>query len=605
MRDLEIWSGEPSPDSLAQLATWTLARRSPYFGKLRALVDRPEVALRAAVLRALAGATGVEGVRAIVRGLDDGEASVRMAALDALRLTARDAPNRYAHAVFHRTVEIRRASLEAMPPAASKLAIYLRADPACADLTENAAWPSAPLPLAFDLHGAGTLSARELLDVAFRVSPPELAAFFQKELRRSPEQVETYAVLVSEELVPAPGRDVIDQLVATVEHVLDHGDKADVDLAERVLEQRLVPNIARKPTPLGRRIWTSLCSQIARGTAPSRGRSALLETAIAFEPRCLASAGVLALGDRTVADAAIAGLFRYQWPVRLPRAQIERLLQLPLVREDLALATAIVGLGGSRLKRLAKLLGERTIVERLIASDRGWDELCRLPRETPALELAWLAKVEKANIARYIVLAGRALGVLRDTRLFSFVDQIPRRHRADAFLALVARTDVDVQRVAAAATALVHRLDRGAATSVLAVLLRDGNLSVARMIARELPDKWLVAAIADIDDALLVPFVAIIDGPDALPRELEISLANSLAARLHPDLQAWAARVLEIVPVTEVIVRAPVTAAIDETQRHRIATCSHAELVAALEPALLVPVTGLVGALGERAEGPS
>src|SRR6185503_11189817 len=133
-----------------------------------------------------------------------------------------------------------------------------------------------------------------------------------------------------------------------------------------------------------------------------------------------------------------AGLFHYHWPIKPTTTQIERLLGLPLVKGDLALAAGIVGLfSNERLKRLASELTDDAIVASLLTADHGWDEICRLPPETPALELAWLQRVEKADYKRYVVLAGRALGTLHGGRLDKFVAQLPRRHRPAVFLAAI------------------------------------------------------------------------------------------------------------------------------------------------------------------------
>src|SRR5690606_29099665 len=172
---------------------------------------------------------------------------------------------------------------------------------------------------------------------------------------------------------------------------------------------------------------TSLLSRVAPQMAASD--RALLGAAIAIEPRLLEARAIRALGEPAVADAAIAALVRYQWPMRPTREQVERLLALPYVHGDLALAVVVVALqGGGRLARLGKLFGESDIINRLLASDRGWDQVCTLPQETPPLELAWLARVAKLSTERYIALAARALAVFRDKRLAAFVDQIPRKH---------------------------------------------------------------------------------------------------------------------------------------------------------------------------------
>ncbi len=604
MRDLEIFTGEPTPDALLELAGWTLQRRAPYLGKLLALVERQDPAIRAAALTGLAGASGVGGVRAIVRGLDDPDPAVRSAALAALRVTAREAPDRYVHAIFHPSVEIRRASLIDLPPQSSGLAVYLRADPACADVAIDAVWPTTPLPLAFDLHTAKPIEARELLEVVMRVSAQELAEFVGRELRRSAEQIEGYlsGIASASTLTPAPGRDLLDQLIGAVAHVLDQDAPADRELAAHVLELRLVAMLPKKPAAITRRIATALLSFLA--TAGPRVRETLLEVVLAFDPRLLEHASVRAFGEDIVANAAVRGLFRYHWPVRLTKPQITDLLALPFVHGDLALAAAVVGLGSTRFKRLVKTFGEDAIIERLLASDRGWDELCKLPQETPALELAWLARIEQASVPRYLALAARALGILRDKRLFNFVDQIPRRHRPDVFIQFAQSTALSDERLVAVIAAIAPRIDRTGATLIFLATLSIERPApeIARALCRGLSDKLVAAAITAIDDAGVLSLIAICDGENALPRDREVALARAIEGRLHPEIAEWSARMLVATPIAAPIEKAMAASSLDESARHRIATCSDADLPAALEPALRTPVTGLVAALAERKE---
>lgn len=585
MRDLEIFNGEPSPEALEELSSWTLVRRAPYFGRLRALCDGP---LRASALRAMRGASGVEGVRVIVDALEDAPSE----ALDALRAVAAETPTRFAHALFHPSVAVRRAALQDLPSRAAGLAIYLRADPACADLTKQAVWPGQPLPVAFDLYAAKHIEPHELLDVLMLASPQELIAFLDREQRRSTAQVDAYLDGLGATLAPAPGRDLIDLLLNAIAHVVEHGDR---ELADRVLEHRVMAMGPRKPTPMTRRIVAALLTFLA--TSPAAG-GVFLEAVLVFEPRLLELACIHALGESTLADAAVRGLFRYQWPIKLSKAQIDRLLALPFVAGDLALATAVVGLGGSRLKKLVKTFGEREIVERLLASDRGWDEILRLPSETPALEYAWLAKIVQANPPRYLALASRAVAVLRAQRLFTFVDQIPRRYRADVLIAY-ARTANDDDKTLAVIAAFASRLDRAGATAVVTAMVSD-RPTIARALCRGLPDKLVAAAISAVDDAGVLSLLAVCDGPDALPRDRELALAEALAERTHPELRAWAAQILTVAPVEEIVERPRPVATLDEAVRHRITTCSEADLPAALEPVFRAPTTGLVSAASER-----
>ncbi|MEO8550333.1 MAG: HEAT repeat domain-containing protein, partial [Kofleriaceae bacterium] len=111
MRDLEIWrrlhAGTITPAELELVARWPIARRGAYLGTVVTLVEHGDPAIRIAALHALSGVRGVPGVRAIVKSLDDGDEEVRRAAVTALRETARDAPYRYVHALFHPRPEVR------------------------------------------------------------------------------------------------------------------------------------------------------------------------------------------------------------------------------------------------------------------------------------------------------------------------------------------------------------------------------------------------------------------------------------------------------------------------------------------------------------------
>jgi len=612
MRDLDVWSGEPSPVALRTMATWNRQRRSPYFGKLLALTTHADVELRSAALLALGGSTGVPGVRAIVRALSDPQPQVRDAALDAMRATGRDTADRYAHALFHPDVEIRQAALRDMPSAANGIAVYLRADPACAELASGTPWPRRPLPLAFDLSIAGQLSSHQLLEVVLQVSADELGEFLEREQRRSAEAVDAYlGALAGPRLVPPPGNDAIDLLVTAIAVAAIEPDDGcspkRVELRRRALDLVIQTVAPKKPGPLARRALTSMLGLLSTDGPLDAGRRAVLEVAVALDPRLIELASIRALGERAVADRAVAGLFRYSWPIKPQRAQIDRLLAVPFVRDDLALAVAVAGLGGARMKRLASALGEDVIVDHLVRDDRGWDEICRLPQEARSLELAWLARVEKRSVARYVALAGRALGVLRDKRLIAFVDQIPRRHRAAVFLGFARRDDLDPARLSAAAHAIANRLDRGGATEILSTLLRGAphDVEIARALARALSDKLLGSAAAELSDGALVRLVESLDEEHALPRDREVALARALESRTHPILSDWAERMLVVAPVEIRPVAPPTGRVVTESERHAIASCGIADLERTLQPALGTSVTGLVAALGGRAEAVS
>jgi hypothetical protein len=586
MRDLELWrrleAGEIAEiaeiagieDELAALAGRPMEARAPFLGAIARLAEAGEPAVRAVAVRALAGARGVPGVRAIVRGLDDDDEGVRRAAIAALRETARDAPMRYAHALFHRRAEVRREALVAVPRGATELAPYLRGDPACAEAAAATPWPSEPLPLAFDLHAAGAISDRELLGAMAGTTAADLGVFIEGERGRGPDVVDAYLeqVFAAGRWLPAPGMDPLDQVFAAIDGVAGAraGGEAGAaragggagapedarltavaeDGAEEAAGARRravaaataqIVEATCKDRALVRRAAASLMAGFAqRGGAPAH----LIGLLCAFEPRVLE----LASFDPAHAEAAAAGLFQLRWPVRVAPGHVERLLQGHLAGADLRLAAALAGLfPAQRLKTLAKIRGERALIDELLASDRGWDELCGLPGEVPPQELIWLTAIEAASAERYVELAGRALAVIAGKRLEAFLDRIPGRHRAGAFLCFTARRELAPRApvIATVSGLVATRLDRAALADVLEALLAGGarGAALACELVRAVPLVTLAAVARGLSDPAAARMVAAADGPDALPRNRELALAKAFTGRADPEIRAWVLRV--------------------------------------------------------------
>ena len=591
--------GTASADDVAAFAQWPLARRAPWLGAVFARRADPDPALRAAVVSALRGVRGVPGVRAIVAAL--GDDATRFEAVHALMHTARDAPWRYVHALFHGDPEVRRAAIPHTPNAALEMLAYLRADPLCADLVRDARWNSHPLPLAFDLHGRGRIGDGELVRVIASQSPLELRAFFETEHGRTAAEVEAF-LDAGEHL---RGTDVIDQAVAAIAGArIDDADRIrepdhPARWAARALETVMETVITKKPGPLTRRAAASLVALTAK-----RASAVLVGACCALEPRVLARAGFQAAH----AEAAAAGLMRFKWPVKLPKLQVTRLLALPHVYEDLALATAVAGLyNGSRLKLLVKALGEVALLQKLLASDHGWSEICRLPVDSTALELAWLARIESQRLDRYIALASITLLAVHGKRLEQFIDTVPRRHRQAVFLATIARdVAADDPRIAAVCRTLASRLDRTQLTAIFTALLGDATErgpQLAMVLARAVDAKQLGAVGRVLADDAAVRFVALLDGPDPLPRDRELAIAAAFAERDHPIIGAWG-RKIGALPIHELRANLPVVRALralDDREKQKIATCPESGLEVALEPALKSSVTGLCEAISKRA----
>lgn len=584
-----IADGTASADEVASLAQWSLAHRAPWLGYLLARASDSDRAMRDAAIAALVGVRGMPGVRAIVAALDEAPA-----AIGALASTAKDAPARWAHALFHPVPAVRRAAVPATPHGALDMLAYLRADPACADLVASARWPMQPLPLAFELHAHAHIDDTALVEVIAAQTKAELRAFFETELRRSREDVEAFLeggdVLRGSDLLDRAFAAMLGAGVEDAAHIADPTHPARWAL--RALDAVMEAVVTKKPDALSRRVAASLVALVGKRPSPT-----LIGACCAAFPRTVAMPGFRA----EHADAAVAGLIEYGWPVRMSKPQATRLLAQPVVRCDLALAAALSGvLTSGRLKLLARVLGEPAIIDALLASDRGWAEICRLPVEAKTPELAWLARIEQLDLARYISLAATSVLVLHGKRRDLFVDNIPRRHRQAVFLALATR-DVDDGRLAVICQAMASRLDRAQLGTVIGALLGE-RPQVALVLARAIEPKALMAVGAALTDEAALRFVALLDGPDPLPRDRELAIGAAFAARAHPVVRAWG---LKITAAPAPVVRPTLPAvraqrALDAREQQQIATCTDGGLDVALEPAFAATVTGLCAALVER-----
>ena len=644
MRDLELWrslhDGTVTAAQLRALAELPVARRAPFFTHVVQLADgAPDPALRAAALTAIGGARGVPAVEALVAALDDADAEVRAAALESLRQTGRDAPYRLTHALFHPDVDVRRAALALeLPHHAARLATYLRGDPACAEAASRFPWPEQSLSLAFDLHARGSITPVTLVELVLRTPVASVRAFLEAEHGRSPEVVEDYLdeAVRSPTPVVAPGVDALDTLVSAL----------DAAGLERSYEHVIEAVTPRKQRRITRRAAAAMLSYASGRPATAQ----LVGACVALEPRLLGAASF----PRDRVDAAVHGLIGFRWPVRPTVPQVERLLALPLMRRDdgspdLALAAALAGLlPHRRLGQLADLVGEAAIVTALVAGDRGWDELCRLPPEKPAPELAWLGKVERQSEARHIALSARTLAIFPGARLEAFVEQLPRRSRHATFLSFAAGLGAGTVtagplQLAAVCKAVATRVERGQVATILATLLgpvtrlvtgpdrsvglaadgspdlrsdggglpsvgRGGDASgfgapLAVELVRRLADKLFLGAVAELDDVSLLRLIEACDAAGGLLWSRELALAGAVGGRAHPQVRAWAEEILRAAS-SRPTVNAPVLrtrTVLARAHRDAIATCADAALDRALAPALEAPSAGLCAALAARA----
>jgi len=616
VRDLEIWrqlqAGTIAPADLAAIARWSLQRRGPYLGAIVPLAAHADPALREAALYALGGVRGVPGLRAIVAGLDDDDDRVRAAAVRALRETARAAPYRYAHAMFHPRPEVRADALAQpdLPATAAELGVYLRADPACAEAARAAPWPeTGSLSIALELHAMGCVTSHELVALLGAHSADDIRATLAAERQRPPALVDAYLDRAATlPLEGALGADHLDPIIAAFVTVGASGAPKSPTLAW--LLDRFVQLVApKKHRALARRAAVTLLDWIARNrdTTPAI-RHGLVAVAVAFEPR------IVGFPEFRTGDAAAAayGLVRYAWPCKASVDQTKRLMTLPLATTDLALCAALAGLlPAKRLTLLAAAFGSDALVAALLASDHGWAEICALPGETPALELAWLAWVEKHDYKRYIALAGRAVATYTGPRLDAFVEQMPRRHRPPAFLAaLRAQEHAEPARLAAVCKVIAARIDRAGLTAMLEALLGLPELATRRRfvlaLVRQADDKLLAQAVIPLDEPAVLRLIEALDDPDdPPPRGRELAIGEALRSRMTPAVHGWLGRI-KVAEVPLAVLSAPaVRRALTSTERSQIMSASPADLARVLAPALAAPVTGLVTALAVVGANPN
>ena len=598
MRDLDFWrrlhAGSVTATELALVAAWPAARRGPFLGGVLRLAEHGEPELRAAALRVLAGCRGVAAVRAIVAALGDADARVREAALAALRITANAAPARYVHALFHPSAEIRRAAIAGeLPRGAAAYAAYLRADPETAELATQLPWNELSLPLAFDLFERGRMTARELAVAVVERPASTTRAALEQLPARDPALVDSWIDRAVASGAPAlAGHDAYDTLVAALAAITGE------PLADRLIERLLEIQAQDVRTP-------------RRLAIPLLAHGAFLALAAVLEPRLVGSPSFGAAH----ADAFSALAIRHAWPVRPPKSLVERLLALPIAR-DLPVAAALAGmLPAQRHATIATALGDTFVASSLIASNRGWAELCALPGETPAVEVGWLAQVEAADYKRYIALAGIAVTRFADKRLDAFLSGMPPRHRVPA-LAAALRCGLDASRdgvaLARVCRAVAARVDRGGLAALLATALAQPDPKpLVLALIRACPAPLVADAAAWLAEAALIALLAVLDphAPplDAAPRDHELAIADALAARTHPAIRAWCAAVvtppatLAPPPVASITAGSMVRRTLTEPERRIIATCALPGLERALAPALSEPATGVTSALSTRA----
>ncbi len=196
VRPIETVGDDAIASALEALGSRAVRRRIAWLGIVADAATKHSSALvRAAALRALIGSSGARAHAAIARGLDDDEATVREAAVQALRALASAEPARWIHAVGHSRADVRRSAVElGPPPGAEPYELPLIADetarPIVAQRIErwanaSSGVPAFVVPLLFDATVRGWLPLQTTRAIVHRVATDRLANWLYEQPGRT------------------------------------------------------------------------------------------------------------------------------------------------------------------------------------------------------------------------------------------------------------------------------------------------------------------------------------------------------------------------------------------------------------------------------------
>jgi hypothetical protein len=327
------------PPLLDALAQSRAPERLAFLGYLVPLAEHPDPLLRSLALRGLHEASGVEAVRLVVRALDDEDPLVWLAALDALRSLARDQPARWAHAIFHPRLEVRRAALAGpCPDAAASYGFYLITDPACRDLAmarflpgvstdptlERLVLPRAARTATLEMERSGRLPREQARGVILALPWADFSPWAERARSRSAELIDAWLDAAEGPLAPdlvAAEGDELDELATLF---FPDGD----DETARLFLARLVHETRASSPDLARRVVASLLLLcLGRLSWPAPVAAAIAE----LHPRFLLWCWV----PRETRREAIKALYhRGDALVKLPLAEVDLLLRSPLAEHE-------------------------------------------------------------------------------------------------------------------------------------------------------------------------------------------------------------------------------------------------------------------------------
>ncbi|TNE47839.1 MAG: hypothetical protein EP343_18055 [Deltaproteobacteria bacterium] len=177
MSDIVLWQwlqGEPSPSPhdwlplIPEVSTLPLEARAPFLGYLQPYLRHDDPSVRATTFSMFRGATGYPAWKEFLRGLNDPEAQVRYAVLEALKESAQHDPHRWMHVLLHPQADVRAWGLQHLPDNFPQhLCLYLLSDPTqhgrVSELLETMVTPPEQTLLLLDYLDQHQLSAPQAL----------------------------------------------------------------------------------------------------------------------------------------------------------------------------------------------------------------------------------------------------------------------------------------------------------------------------------------------------------------------------------------------------------------------------------------------------------
>jgi hypothetical protein len=620
MNDLELWErltnidADEDPEGLAAslrtLGDASACVRSPFLGFVDELLSHEHASLRAAALALLAGAQGHTGLSRVVAALDDDHEEVRAEAVRILRGCATTSPARWAHAVFHPRVDVRRLALATEPPRGMEaLGCYLHADPEVRDLAHEHPWPLKPAGLVFDMLLRGYIDLERAGLELVQAQPLELRKLFTHSVRRTMEFVgPRLGRFETGEPLPDEGRDLFD-LWCKIYWAHDR--------LRPLLLQRLSEAVLAKGRSLRTRATYALLLHGARhGHQPE-----ILQLVAACHPGMLRSP-LIDLDARRLAGIGLR-LYRDRVP-RIKEPLVRELLRNPLVLDgqdlDIGLAALLAGfIPGETTDTLRELVGEERLVREALSTPSAWSTLAELPDEKDGGPL-WLLQAMHAQdpgSSEGFILAGAAHWIRADAearsqsrkmlfrtlwnRVVAWMDP----SLSAAVLAGLRTASLTSKHIGKLADVLSPKLGSDELLSVFDALMLDAGDPCCSLVLQRLlhhhdaaPLAAVIAALPEEHRATFCEYAEELQ----IAKSTEFAIANALKGDSHPDVAEWAETLLGArkTKATTPQARPEGTRELTPAEMNAIASADEEQLVAALAPALAQPSVGVALALARR-----